>query len=66
MLIDAAPAQAADVDPALRFFYWAFLNGDRLLAGTGFSPLPTPVQARLATRFALVRPQQGTLSYTQQ
>lgn len=66
VLIDAAPAQAAAVDPALRFFYWAFLNGDKLLAGTGFAPLPTPVQARLATRFAQVRPQQGTLSYTLQ
>jgi phosphate transport system substrate-binding protein len=66
VLIDAAPAKAAAVDPALRFFYWAFLNGDKLLAGTGFAPLPTPVQARLATRFALVRPQEGQLSYTQQ
>lgn len=66
VLIDAQPAQAATVDPALRFFYWAFLNGDRLLAGTGFAPLPTAVQARLATRFAMVRPQQGQLSYTLQ
>lgn len=66
VLFDAEPAKAETVDPALRFFYWAFLNGDKLLAGTGFAPLPTPVQARLATRFAQVRPQQGTLSYTVQ
>jgi phosphate transport system substrate-binding protein len=64
VLFDATPAKAADTDAALRFFYWAFLNGDRLLAGTGFAPLPTPVQARLATRFASVRPQDGvSLSY---
>lgn len=66
VLIDAEPAQASTVDPTLRFFYWAFLNGDRLLAGTGFAPLPTPVQARLATRFAQVRPQTGQLTYTLQ
>lgn len=66
VLIDAAPAKAADVDGALRFFYWAFQNGDRLLAGTGFAPLPTPVQAKLAARFASVKPQDGgRLSYYQ-
>jgi phosphate transport system substrate-binding protein len=64
VLIDAAPARAADVDGALRFFYWAFTNGDRQLAGTGFAPLPASVQARLAARFATVKPRDGApLSY---
>lgn len=67
VLFDAAPAKAADVDGALRFFYWAFLSGDRRLAGTGFAPLPTTVQAKLAARFAMVRPQDGAaLSYVKQ
>jgi len=59
VLFDAAPAKAETVDAALRFFYWAFMNGDRLIKGTGFAPLPTPVQAKLSTRFAQVKPQDG-------
>lgn len=59
VLMDAEPTRATDAEPALRFFYWAFLNGDRLIDGTGFAPLPTAVQARLARRFAAVRPRDG-------
>jgi len=61
VLFDRAPAKAADVEPAMRFFYWAFLNGDRLVAGTGFAPLPKAVQAKLANRFATVKAQDGSL-----
>ena len=60
MLFDRAPAKASDAEPALRFFYWAFLNGDRLVAGTGFAPLPKKVQAKLSNRFATVKAQDGS------
>lgn len=59
VLVDAAPADAARVEPALRFLYWCFQRGDALTRGTGFAPLPTSVQARLAARFAEVRPLAG-------
>ncbi len=67
VLFDAEPAKASDVDPALRFFYWSFQRGDELLKGTGFAPLPSPVQAKLAARFLLVKPKDGgALSYYKQ
>ena len=59
VLVDAAPAEAAKVEPALRFLYWCFQRGDALTRGTGFAPLPTSVQARLAARFASVQPVAG-------
>ena len=59
VLVDAAPAEATKVEPALRFLYWCFQRGDALTKGTGFAPLPTAVQARLAARFGDVRPQAG-------
>jgi len=59
VLVDAAPARAVMVEPALRFLYWCFQRGDALTRGTGFAPLPTSVQARLAARFASVRPAAG-------
>jgi phosphate transport system substrate-binding protein len=59
VLVDAAPTEAARVEPALRFLYWCFQRGDALTRGIGFAPLPTAVQARLAARFAEVRPATG-------
>jgi phosphate transport system substrate-binding protein len=59
VLVDATPATPTQVEPALRFLYWCFLRGDALTRGTGFAPLPTAVQARLAARFAQVQPQNG-------
>lgn len=59
VLVDAVPAEAARAEPALRFLYWCFQRGDALTRGTGFAPLPTAVQARLAARFAEVRPARG-------
>lgn len=59
VLVDAAPTAATRVEPALRFLYWCFQRGDALTRGTGFAPLPTAVQARLAARFAEVRPASG-------
>lgn len=59
VLVDAAPPRADQVEPALRFLYWCFQRGDALTKGTGFAPLPTSVQARLAARFASVKPAAG-------
>lgn len=61
ILVDAQPNQAAKAEPALRFLYWCFTHGDDLTRHTGFAPLPTPVQARLAGRFAQVRARDGGL-----
>ena len=61
VLVDAEPATAARVQPALRFLYWCFMHGDDLTRGTGFAPLPISVQSRLAARFAQVRPKDGEL-----
>jgi phosphate transport system substrate-binding protein len=58
-LVDANPKEAAAASPALRFLYWCFMNGDDLTRGTGFAPLPTIVQSRVAARFASVKAQDG-------
>lgn len=59
VLFDAEPAKAQDVNEALRFLYWCFVRGDDLTRGTGFAPLPTSLQSRLAARFMAVKPQDG-------
>lgn len=61
VLIDAAPARAADVQAAMRFIYWCFMHGDTLTQGTGFAPLPVSVQARLTGRLGAVKPRSGPL-----
>lgn len=61
VLVDAAPARAAQVEPVMQFLYWCLLRGDALFRGTGFAPLPVAVQARLAGRLAQVRPRDGRL-----
>ena len=56
LLFDAAPPPGDDRSlHALRFLYWAFQQGDRLVHDTGFVPLPVTLQARLAGRLASVR-----------
>lgn len=59
LLIDAQPKTAAGAREAMQFLYWAFLKGDALVRGSGLTPLPTAVQARLVPRFQKVRPQDG-------
>ena len=60
LLFDAAPAQGdVRTQEALRFAYWAFQQGDRLVRDTGFVPLPTTLQARLAGRLGAVRSFEG-------
>lgn len=61
VLLDAEPATAAKAQGAMRFLYWCFMHGDELTRGTGFAPLPTSVQSRLAARFTQVRPKDGQL-----
>lgn len=58
-LVDATPPAADAAAPALRFLYWCYLHGDDLTRGTGFAPLPTIVQSRIAARFASVKAQDG-------
>ena len=38
VLVDAEPAQGAQVQGALKFLYWCFMHGDDLTRGTGFAP----------------------------
>jgi phosphate transport system substrate-binding protein len=59
VLVDATPQHAEAASPVLTFLYWCFLHGDELTKGTGFAPLPTSVQSRLAVRFASVKAQDG-------
>ncbi len=61
VLVDAEPASVAKVQGALKFLYWCFMHGDDLTRGSGFAPLPTSVQSRLAARFTQVRPRDGQL-----
>lgn len=59
VLVDAQPATAGDARDTLQFLYWTLLKGDQQLRNTGFTPLPTVVQARLIARFQKVRPRDG-------
>lgn len=60
LLFDAAPARSdTRTQEALRFAYWAFQQGDRLVHDTGFVPLPIRLQARLAGRLSAVRSSDG-------
>ncbi len=59
ILVDARPKSAAAASEALHFINWTLQSGDRLLAETGFAPLPVAVQARMAARIASVRAQDG-------
>lgn len=59
VLLDARPQQAAQAEAVSRFVYWAFMHGDELTQGTGFAPLPSRVQARLAGRLMQVHGPDG-------
>lgn len=59
VLFDADPVDAERAAAAMRFLYWCLMHGDDLTRGTGFAPLPVNLQARLTTRFAGVRAQDG-------
>lgn len=59
ILVEARPRSAAAASEALHFLNWTLQSGDRLLADTGFAPLPVSVQARMAARIARVKAQDG-------
>ncbi|MDT8998881.1 phosphate ABC transporter substrate-binding protein PstS [Paucibacter sp. APW11] len=59
VLLDTQPSSAQRGESGLRFVYWAFQSGDRLLRNSGFAPLPAQLQAKLVARFRQVRPQDG-------
>ncbi|MBL8420399.1 MAG: phosphate ABC transporter substrate-binding protein PstS [Dechloromonas sp.] len=51
VLLDQKPKSVERARSTLRFFYWAFLQGDQMAAETGFVPLPSASQARVVGRF---------------
>ena len=59
ILVESSPSTSEGASPALRFLYWCFLRGDDLTKGTGFAPLPTSVQSKLAARFAGIKALDG-------
>ncbi|MDO9236277.1 MAG: phosphate ABC transporter substrate-binding protein PstS [Aquabacterium sp.] len=61
MLLDATPKDFASTEWAARFVYWCFMHGDELTQHTGFAPLPSRVQARLAGRLLQVRGPSGQM-----
>lgn len=58
-VVDLEPADGERASRAMRFLYWCFMHGDDLTRGTGFAPLPSSLQARLAKRFASVKAKDG-------
>lgn len=50
-LVDQNPKDTARSRSTLRFFYWAFLQGDRMAAETGFIPLSSSSQAKIVGRY---------------
>lgn len=61
VLFDAEPADTSRAANTMKFIYWCFMHGDELTRGTGFAPLPVNLQARMATRFAQVKPKDGSV-----
>jgi len=54
VLFERQPRNEAQTKLALKFFYWAFQQGDDMARGTGFIPLPTHIQARAVKMFGEV------------
>lgn len=44
---------------AARFFYWSFMQGDKLVRQTGFIPLPGRTQAKALSQFLLMKDEKG-------
>jgi phosphate transport system substrate-binding protein len=61
IVVPRAPASLERAGRALNFFYRSFLLGDRAVAGTGFTPLPTATQARIVTLLSAFRTPDGKL-----
>jgi len=64
VLVDRKPRDLARARSTLKFFFWAFLQGDRMAAETGFVPLPVSTQARVVGRFRdIVTPDNTPLDF---
>lgn len=64
ILVDRKPKQLDSARATLRFFFWAFLRGDRMASDTGFVPLPSNVQARVIRQFRdVVGPDNAPLDF---
>ncbi|HZX33741.1 MAG TPA: phosphate ABC transporter substrate-binding protein PstS, partial [Rhodocyclaceae bacterium] len=59
VLFERQPRDQERAKAALRFFYWAFQQGDDMARNTGFIPLPTQIQSRAVRLFSEVRDGNG-------
>lgn len=59
IILDGSPKSSVQASATAKFFYWAFLKGDILITGTGFSALPTAVQALVVRKLGEIKPQDG-------
>jgi phosphate transport system substrate-binding protein len=51
VLMDRKPKNVERARSTLKFFFWAFLQGDKMAADTGFVPLPSLIQAHNVAGF---------------
>jgi len=51
VLLGRNPKNVERARSTLKFFFWAFMQGDQMAAETGFVPLPASAQARVVGRF---------------
>ena len=64
ILVDRKPKNVERARSTLKFFFWAFMQGDNMAAETGFVPLPSSVQARNVGRFGdVLGPDNAPLEY---
>ncbi|HJW25406.1 MAG TPA: phosphate ABC transporter substrate-binding protein PstS [Rhodocyclaceae bacterium] len=59
VLFERSPKNEEGAKLALKFFFWAFQQGDDMARDTGFIPLPTPIQFRAVRLFSEVRDRKG-------
>ena len=60
VLVDRKPKNLDRARSTLKFFFWAFLQGDQMAHETGFVPLPASTQARVVGSFHDVLAPDGT------
>lgn len=59
VLFERTPKNEERAKLALKFFFWAFQQGDAMARDTGFIPLPTHIQSRAVRLFSEVRDSRG-------
>lgn len=60
VLFERQPRDRERAKLALKFFFWAFQQGDEMARNTGFIPLPTQIQSRAVRLFSEVRDGSGS------